>query len=117
MQYHLEISLPADFSIRDREKAILELLEANKEPLALMLQGYHTKEKVRHVLLTADSLMLDGAGKGSVTAVYQLEEYNVCSAIDRIDMESMILSFLIDELRNTLKVSGVFIPEREPDSF
>ncbi|WP_222538015.1 hypothetical protein [Pedobacter polysacchareus] len=117
MQYHLEINLPADFSIRDKEKAIFELLEANQETLAFMLQGYHTKEKVRHVLLRADSLKFEGAGKGSVTAVYQLEEYNVCSAIDRTDMETMILSFIIDELRNTLKVSGVFIPEREPDSF
>lgn len=117
MQYHLEINLPADFSTIDREKAIFELLEANNEPLALMLQGYHTKEKVRHVVLTADSLKLEGAGKGSVTAVYQLEEYNVCSAIDRTDMESMALSFTMDELRHTLNVSGIFIPEREPDSF
>lgn len=115
MQYHLNINLSPAWDGTALEKAVLELLEANKEALALMIQSYYTKEKVRSVALIADSLQLDSAGRGTVTAVYQLEEYNVCSAIDRTDTESMILSFSMDKA--VMKVSGVFIPEREPDTF
>lgn len=120
MQYDLNIKLSTDFFdwyAADWKKAVLTQLEANNEALALMLQGYYTKEKLRHVSFITDSLQLEQVGKGSLIAEYQLEEYNVCSAIDRSDMERMILTFIIDETALTIKVSGTYIPEREPDSF
>lgn len=115
MQYHLNINLSPAWDGTALEKTIIELLEANNEALALMIQGYYTKENVRNVALIAGSLQLDSAGRGEVVAVYQLEEYNVCSAVDRTDTERMTLTFSIEEA--VMKVSGVFIPEREPDTF
>ncbi|MBC8986461.1 hypothetical protein H9X96_11795 [Pedobacter sp. N36a] len=120
MQYNLNIKLNTDFFdwyAADWKKAVLSQLEANKEALELMLQGYHTKEKLRQVSFITDSLKLEEAGKGNLIAEYQLEEYNICSAIDRSDMDRMTLTFIIDKITLTMKVSGIYIPEREPDSF
>ncbi|WP_316749060.1 hypothetical protein [Pedobacter gandavensis] len=120
MQHSLTINLPEEFRTlyaANPETALLKLLDMQKEPLALMIQGYHAREKVRHVNFIADSLELEGTGKGSFSVSYQLEEYNVCSAIDRTDMERMKLTFTLDQAIQTMKISGVFIPEREPDSF
>ncbi|MBB2148434.1 hypothetical protein [Pedobacter gandavensis] len=120
MQHFLNINLGEDFYAlyqNEQERAVLQLLEAQKEPLALMIQGYHTREKVRHVNLIADSLKLEAGGKGSLVVTYQLEEFNVCSAIDRTDIESMKLTFTLPDGSQTMNVAGIFIPEREPDSF
>lgn len=120
MQHSLTINLPEDFHTlyaADPGKALLQLIDAHREPLALMIQGYYSREKVRHVNFSAGSPELEATGKGSLSASYQLEEFNVCSAIDRTDTESMKLTFALDEASRTMKVSGVFIPEREPDSF
>lgn len=114
------INLEEDFRslyANNPERAILQLLGTQKEALALMVQGYHSREKVRHVNFIADSLKLEAGGKGSLIASYQLEEFSVCAAIDDTAMESMSLTFSMMDDNKTIKVSGVYIPEREPDSF
>lgn len=120
MQYSLTIDLTSAFRTlyaTEPEQAVLNLLEANKTKVELMLQGYHSREKVRHVEFVAGSLEMKEAGKGTLQANYQLEEFNVCSAIDRVDTEKMVLSFAVQEAGQTLELKGIYIAEREPDTF
>ncbi|WP_316839605.1 hypothetical protein [Pedobacter gandavensis] len=120
MQHTLNINLPEVFHSTynaNPKTAVLEVLNSHLEPLELLLQGYHSREKVRQVNLEADSLELDGTGKGTITVSYQIEEFNVCAAIDRTDMERMKLTFSISEATGMMKVAGIALPEREPDTF
>ncbi|WP_316820119.1 hypothetical protein [Pedobacter gandavensis] len=120
MQYSLNIGLPDTFALgytEDPEQALLDLLVGQEEKIAFMLQGYHSREKVRHVDFVQGSLQIKEDGQGSLTVVYQLEEFNVCSNIDSVDSEKMTLSYLINESTQILELKGIDIPEREPDSF
>ena len=100
----------------NRNVALLHTLASGTEKLEIMLQGYHSREKVRRLTFEEGSLAELGTNEYRVQANYVVEEYSVCSAIDQVDSESMQLSISLLSEGNEIAVKGIDLPEREPDS-
>ncbi|NQX38562.1 hypothetical protein SAMN05421820_101590 [Pedobacter steynii] len=100
----------------NRNVALLHALAAGREKLEFMLQGYHSREKVRRLSFEEESLEELGANEYCVQANYIVEEYSVCSAIDQVDSESMQLRISLLSEGNGIAVKGIDLPERDPDS-
>ncbi|MNR41580.1 hypothetical protein D3C85_1599800 [compost metagenome] len=81
-----------------------------------MLQGYHSREKVRKVSFEDSTLQSLGPNEYRLKVNYVVEEYSVCSAIDTVDSESMQLTATLMNEGNSIQVKGTDLPEREPDS-
>lgn len=100
----------------NRNVALLHVLASRTEKLEIMLQGYHSREKVRRLTFEEGSLAELGTDEYRIRANYVVEEYSVCSAIDQVDSESMRLSISVLSEGNEIVVKGIDLPEREPDS-
>lgn len=100
----------------DRNAAVLLTLIAGREKLEFMLQGYHSREKVRRLSFEEGSLEELRKNEYHVQANYVLEEYSACAAIDQVDAEKMRLSVYLNQEAGSLEVKGIDLPEREPDS-
>lgn len=100
----------------DRNAAVLLTLIAGREKLEIMLQGYHSREKVRRLTLEKESLEETGTNEYRIQANYVVEEYSVCSAIDQVDAEKMQLRISLLSGGSEITVKGIDLPEREPDS-
>jgi hypothetical protein len=100
----------------DRNAAVLLTLIAGREKLEIMLQGYHSREKVRRLTFEEGNLIQLGTNEYRIQANYVVEEYSVCSAIDQVDAESMQLRISLLSEKNEIAVKGIDLPEREPDS-
>lgn len=100
----------------DAKAAVLLTLTAGREKLEFMLQGYHSREKVRRLSFKEGSLEELGTNEYRVQANYVVEEYSVCSAIDQVDAEKMCLFVYLHPERSSMEIKGIDLPEREPDS-
>ncbi|SHE85142.1 hypothetical protein [Pedobacter caeni] len=100
----------------DPSAAVLDTLNAGAVQIELMLQGYHSREKVRTVSFDDSTLQLLATNEYRLKANYVIEEYSVCSAIDQVDSESMPLTVSLLSEGTAMEVKGIDLPEREPDS-
>lgn len=100
----------------DRNAAVLLTLIAGREKLEIMLQGYHSREKVRRLTFEEGSLEELGPNEYRIQANYVVEEYSVCSAIDQVDAQRMQLRISLLSEGNEIAVKGIDLPDREPDS-
>lgn len=119
MQYSITLGLTDESKpllVIDRNAAVLLTLIAGREKLEIMLQGYHSREKVRGLTFEEGSLEGLEMNEYRVHANYVLEEYSVCSAIDQVDSERMELRISLLSEGNEIAVRGIDLPEREPDS-
>lgn len=117
MQYTTTIVTDPQFlSGAELNSALLKTLNEHKNGIEVMLQGYHSREKVRNVRFEEASLSELDRETFSITAIYAVEEFSVCSNTDTEDTEKMKLTLRLSADLSELKVEGVYIPEREPDS-
>jgi len=100
----------------DRNAAVLLTLIAGREKLEIMLQGYHSREKVRRLTFEEGSMAEQETNEYRVQANYLVEEYSVCSAIDQVDAEKMRLSVYLYPEGGRMEIKGIDLLEREPDS-
>lgn len=100
----------------DAKAAVLVTLVAGREKLEFMLQGYHSREKVRRLTFEEGSMEKAVKDEYRVQANYVIEEYSVCSAIDQVGAEKMRLFVYLNPERASIEIKGIDLPEREPDS-
>lgn len=100
----------------DAKAAVLVTLVAGREKLEFMLQGYHSREKVRRLTFEEGSLEKAGTDEYRVQANYVIEEYSVCSAVDQVGAEKMRLFVYLNPECSSIEIKGIDLPEREPDS-
>lgn len=119
MQYSVTLPVTAENKSlwqNDARETILNILNAAAAQIELMIQGYHSREKVRKVVFEEGSLQVLATNEFCLKANYVVEEYSVCNAIDQVDSETMLLSISLLKGGNAMEVKGIDLPEREPDS-
>ncbi|MBB6502426.1 hypothetical protein [Pedobacter cryoconitis] len=113
MQSSVQLRISSELPITTNQ--LIQTIDQYAEQVAYMLQAYHPHEKASGVEVMPESMSHTPLGLITLELSYQLEQFNVCRAIDAVRREKMVVSVFVDQQRGELELRGEYWPERETD--
>lgn len=96
---------------------ILTELQLNLKALESLLVSYHYKSRGRvfDVKIQEESLRVLSDETAIFSVRYNIGQFNACADLDYTEKAGMEILVDIDRESNSLRLTGEFVPEREPD--